>query len=236
MLQAAPTSEFLLAVLWLGHSHDGKTALPVGSGVVVHRDDDEYLVTALHVAKGCNFSPLIRRNGGWRVPSLEFVAMDKDIDIAVFKSLGNVRLSRLTPRYGLSNALIGTMGRAMGFPTTGKPEQDTEYIVEISEDPIPICALICSYANVSKDFPATSVAAGYINRGFSGGAVLFPTKNDWTIAGIITDRLSVPAGAVRIDKDGKPLNADERIYTQEPSGLIRYTNFHKVEQLIDNNQ
>jgi S1-C subfamily serine protease len=222
-----------MAVCWLGCITGDSAALPAGSGVVVHRGGNEYLVTALHVGEDCNFSPVIRRRGQWQVPSLEFVVRDEDTDIAIFRNVGTSRLSSLTPEYGLAHSIIGTVGRAVGFPTTGKPEEDTKYIVEMDGIPIPICAPICSYANMPLDHPQVSVAAGYINRGFSGGAVLFPTNDDWKIVGIITHRLSVPAYGVRADKDGKPVDRDERILIQEPSGLFRYTNFCVVEQLID---
>ena len=54
----APTSEFLAAILWLGGTSRSGDDVPIGSGVVVHHEDQEYLATALHVARSLRLSTL----------------------------------------------------------------------------------------------------------------------------------------------------------------------------------
>lgn len=47
----------------------------MGSGVVVHRGEHEFLVTALHVARQCRRQPLIRRGQRWNRVELELFAL-----------------------------------------------------------------------------------------------------------------------------------------------------------------
>lgn len=229
--QSAPTAAFLDTVAWLGHVNQKGETLPAGSGVCIHREGREYIATALHVAEACGFDPLVRRNQQWMRMELDCIATDDSADVAVFKNTRGVAPEESgpnLPRYGRSGILFGTVGRAMGFPTTGKPDEDTRYIAEMDGVPVPVCALVCSYSSVSPDLPSSSIAAGYINQGFSGGAILFPTSdNYWSIAGVITHRLGVWSMTTPLSKTSDPS------LVSEPSGLIRYANWSVVEALIE---
>ena len=221
--QSVPTVAFLDTVIWLGGDGGNGEILPAGSGVCIHLEGCEYIVTALHVAKDCWFDPLVRRGQRWRRMELKCIAKDDSADIAVFKNTrGEAPRNENEPnmpRYGGRGILFGAAGRAMGFPTTGDLHEDTLYIAEMDGVPVPVCALVCSYSSVSPESTSSSIAAGYINKGFSGGAILFPTNdNYWTIAGVITHRL----GVVSTPGD-----------TEEPSGLIQYTKWSWVEGLIN---
>ena len=76
MIARHPTAEILNPLLWLG-CNESNTAVPMGSGVVVNINDNQYLVTALHVIENCNLSPLIRFNGRWNSMDWRTVAVDK---------------------------------------------------------------------------------------------------------------------------------------------------------------
>ena len=174
--QSAPTAAFLDTVVWLGRVNQNGETLPAGSGVCVHREGREYIATALHVAELCGFDPLVRRNQRWMRMELECIASDDSADIAVFMNTRGVAPEEdrpNMPRYGSRGILFGTVGRAMGFPTTGNIHEDTRFIAEMDGVPVPVCALVCSYSSVSPELPSSSIAAGYINRGFSGGRYCF---------------------------------------------------------------
>ena len=80
-----PTAEILNPLLWLG-CNESNTAVPMGSGVVVNINDNQYLVTALHVIENCNLSPLIRFNGRWNSMDWRTVAVDKSNDVVVLQT------------------------------------------------------------------------------------------------------------------------------------------------------
>ena len=71
---------------------------------------------------------------------------------------------------------------------------------------------------------------GYVNSGFSGGAIVYSTtgkqKHRWSIAGIITKRGGVPK-RTGIDEDGK------RVVIMEPTGMVKFTRMERVLELID---
>ena len=85
MFSRPPDANVLNPILWLG-SGGSKQPSPVGSGVVAHVDDKEYLITALHVAKSCNFKPLLRSQGKWNSINWRTVATDRNYDIAVLET------------------------------------------------------------------------------------------------------------------------------------------------------
>ena len=64
MLPRPPQANVLNRLLWLGTT-GRDDAVPVGSGVIVFLNDNEYLVTAMHVAEVCEFRPLVRFRGQW---------------------------------------------------------------------------------------------------------------------------------------------------------------------------
>ena len=228
----APTSEFLLAVLWLGRAISDGVAVPVGSGVVVHHQDREYLATALHVAEPCGFQPLVRRYSQWFSCQWETVGIDREADVAVLKT-STAKLTNLTPRYGLEDVVLGRVGRAMGFPAISDP-QEISHVAEIEGAPVPLTTLVSSYLQ-----PATTAAprihytGGYVNAGFSGGAMLFSTSTGWTIAGIITHREGVTRSLLRRDTTSGKFEEDGDLAYSEPSGLIRYADIRIAIDIIE---
>ena len=229
------TSEFLLAVVWLGYVSDTGNGLPAGSGVVIHHENEEYLATALHVARDCNFQPLIRRSGAWTQAQWETVATNDDADVAILKTSSGT-LSRLTPKYGLGHVLVGGIGRAMGFPAI-TDVTEISHIAEIEGIPVPLTALVASYFQSSQGAaPDIHYAGGYINGGFSGGAMLFPTSSGWTISGIITHREGFSRRSVlRRNAATNIYEPDGEFAVNEPSGLIRFVGFRTITNLIEGN-
>ena len=228
----APTSEFLLAVQWLGCVTNNGSAVPAGSGVVVHLQDDEYLATALHVAQACQFQPLVRKNKQWASAQWETVGIDEKADVAVLRT-STARLSHLTPRYGLGRVLLGAVGRAMGFPALTDPKE-VSHIGDIEGAPMPLTTLVSAYFSPGTD-AGTGIhyAGGYVNAGFSGGAMLLPTTEGWTVGGIITHREGVIRNVYRRDPKTNRLNEDNELAISEPSGLIRFAGFNIVTDIIE---
>ena len=218
MNEIAPTTEFILSVFWLGHITDNGDANPIGSGVAIKHDGVEYLATALHVAKDCNFNPLIRRQRKWQAAKWETIGADESVDIAVLKTYPN-KLIRLQPRYGTGNVIIGGIGRAMGFPNINDPNELDRYAETPEGHPVPMAVLVSSYVTPRDDgIYGTNYTGGYINAGFSGGAMLFPTGDSWTIAGIITK---------------KGYTYTKGYPGLEHSGLIGYCDIDIVKKLIE---
>ena len=136
-------------------------------------------------------------------------------------------VSRL--RYGAEGTLLGAIGRAVGFPHGVE-----EHLTEWGGWPVPLQVPVTIYGGGGDE----KVTGGYINAGFSGGAVMAPTgprDTDWTIAGIITDRGHVLRRPV--DKDGEELVVrsieGEELWVREPNGLVYYTGMRRVFELID---
>ena len=227
----APTAEFIYAVLWLGTPINEGATMPVGTGVVVHWNGEEYLATALHVAKECRFQPHIRRAGHWWSPQWTTVGIDQTTDLAVLKT-AMAKLSNLTPRYGTEGVILGAIGRAMGFPAFGSA-RDIDHIAEIEGHPVPLTVLVSAYLNLPDD-PARPIhfTGGYINAGFSGGAMVFPANDGWTIAGIITHRAGLWRPVFRRKEETGEYIEDPALFVSEPSGMIRFTDFSEVERLI----
>ena len=228
----APTSEFLLAVQWLGCVTNKGSTVPAGSGVVVHHQGGEYLATALHVARVCGFQPLVRRNSQWSSTQWETVGIDESADVAVLKT-NKAKLSGLTPRYGFAHVLIGAVGRAMGFPALSDP-MEISYIGEIHSVPLPLTTLVSAYFRPGTDAGAgIHYVGGYINAGFSGGAMLLPTSEGWSIGGIITHREGVLRNVYHKNPGTGQLEKDEELVIGEPSGLIRFAGIGIVTDLIE---
>ncbi|MXY20275.1 MAG: trypsin-like peptidase domain-containing protein [Dehalococcoidia bacterium] len=227
-----PTSEFLLSVLWLGHAVSAGVAVPVGSGVAIRHQDQEYLATALHVAEPCGFQPLVRRYSEWASCQWETVGTDREADVAVLKT-STANLSPLTPRYGLGHVILGGVGRAMGFPAI-TDLREISHVAEIDGLPVPLTTLVSAYVR-----PETNAAArihytgGYVNAGFSGGAMLLPTSTGWTIAGIITHREGVIRNLLRKNTTTGELEEDSEFAYSEPSGLIRFADIGVVTDIIE---
>lgn len=224
MHHQALTSEIIFAVLWLGKASDDNTGVPVGSGVVVHHRGNEYLATAYHVSEACSFNPLIRHSNRWHRIKWNLVLADETRDLTVFKTVD--RLANITPKYGVANTVYGSLGRALGFPAFDN--QLLNHVNDFGEmdgHPLPITAVVSATVAIGTgDF---DYAGGYVNSGFSGGAIVFPTTDSsWTIAGIIIERGAV-IKEIGQDKQGQPL------FIVEPTGIVKFVRMSTVLELID---
>ena len=233
-----PTLDVLRPVLWLGTRRDDGTVVSVGSGVVLQVADRAYLATALHVANDCGLQPLIRFKGQWIAIGWTAVARDNGLDIAILKP-ENDRTRFALSRVALSRndggrIPLGSIGRALGFPVLVDP-RDTSHISQVDGGlPIPFNVLISHYGSTENP-RGVEYLGGYINSGFSGGAVVFPAYNDagigWKIMGIITHREGVLRE--RTDYDAKT-NERKKYWHGEPSGIVRYVSIKKVFDMVKN--
>ena len=85
MLPRRPEANILNPLLWLGHQKSD-TCFPAGSGVVANLNNNQYLVTALHVAEDCDFRPLVRFNDQWNSMDWRTVAIGRSYDIAILET------------------------------------------------------------------------------------------------------------------------------------------------------
>lgn len=224
MLPSNPnlTNEIILAVQWLGRIDNGG-ATPIGSGVVVRVADEEYLATAKHVADACHNNPVIRRNKKWNLVSWSLVATDPTLDISVLKPEAKL-LGIGGQDYNVMDVLYGTIGRALGFP-----EGAEQVITEMDGFPIPIATPIGVYGTSAAS--GIHVVGGYINAGFSGGAIVYPKMHRFAIVGIATHRLHITRSVDMLDPASGNLLG--RFNINEPSGLLQYTAMDEVLKLIE---
>lgn len=220
-----PTANVLNPILWLGCPQEGNI-VPAGTGVVIHLEDAEYLVTALHVAVPCGMNPFVRFNGKWNAVTWETVATSQTDDIAILRTDVILDDSRIPVRHGtVAGVIYGQIGYALGYPGVRRGrEHETDHIVEVGGRPIPIVALaIANFASTGK----ATYSSSYINAGFSGGAIVFPVgEDDWTIAGIISHFPTVPRPVYREGKE----TGD---YILQHTGLVGFTPFERIEELIE---
>lgn len=235
VMQSAPTAQFIQAVLWLGGVDDMGENVPVGSGVVVQHKGSEYLATALHVAKACTFEPAIRVKDDWLRTEWETVGIDETADVAVAKTPTKL-MPNLTPKYGTAGVIYGGIGRAVGFPALGDHREIGHISMTPEGSPIPLSVLVAAYFSDFKgEKKDVHYAGGYVNAGFSGGAMLFPADDGWTIAGIITHKDNV----MRDTLPSKSPNNGEAGHSHmfgESAGLIRYADYRVVERLIEESE
>ena len=228
----APTSEYLSAILWLGTLSNKGSVVPAGSGIVVHLHNQEYLATALHVAKACGYQPWVRRKSQWGSAQWETVGINQEADVAVLRA-SDARLSPQTPKYGLAGVLLGGVGRAMGFPAITDPEE-ISHVAEMNGRPLPLTTLVSAYLRPGTDAGSgIHYVGGYVNAGFSGGAMLLPTTEGWTIGGVITHKEGVTRNIYRRNAATGRFTEDRDLAFQEPSGLIRFAGFDVVTDLIE---
>lgn len=224
MHHQALTAEIIYAVLWLAEVRDDSTVVPAGSGVVVHHRGHEYLATAYHVAKVCDFDPLIRRMNEWQRSRWDLIVADEQRDLAVLRT--TAPLAPLTPTYGDANTRYGSLGRAMGFPAfDNRSLENLNTFADIDGHPLPVTAVVS--ATVASNEGEFQYAGGYVNSGFSGGAIVFPTEDSgWTIVGVITERGAV-LKEIGLDEQGHAK------YIIEPTGIVKFVRMETVLQLID---
>ena len=223
-----PTADVLNRVMWLG-APDASGGFPLGSGVVVHVGGVEYLMTAHHVARECNFEPLVRYNGRWNEHAWEVVVNDHPNDLVVLKAKDVTLDERAIPvRYGEVKGLVyGQIGYALGYP--GLSDDDTQNVTEANGRPIPLPALVLGTFYAGSD---EVKCAGYINGGFSGGAVVFPVGEAWTIAGMIASYPATLRPVLRKTAAGAYEEIPDQFY-EDHTGFVGYKRWSLIEQAID---
>ena len=182
----------------------------IGTGILLHHGGDEYVVTALHVARRCASEPLIDMHGGWIASSWQIIGEDEEADIAVLQRVGETdsEVGKLDARYGREGVFHGSISYAMGFPSVIPPiEWDR---IEGSWRPIPAVVLTV----MSLSLRDSHCVGGYLNYGFSGGPIVAWSGFYPTIVGVITEKAII----------------DE--YTGEHAGLMRITDISLVERII----
>ena len=219
------TGDVLNQVLWLGAQIPGTAPEAVGSGVIANLNGAQYLITALHVYRKCNAKPLVRFNAKWNQYDLKTIAIDADTDIAVLKSHVTLAGNYETVKFGEPGGLkYGQIGYALGFPGFNhSPGQGTSHIVEGNGRPLPI--VTPAMANYSAE--KILYCAGFVNAGFSGGAIVFPIEDKhWSIVGIITHFPTVKRPVLN---NGRETGE----YVLEHTGLVGFTNATSVVKLIE---
>ena len=223
-----PTADVLNRVLWLGAStRSGE--FPLGSGVIVDVGGVEYLVTAHHVAHECGFRPLVRYNKQWNKLDWELIVKDESNDLVVLKPKDlTLDAGRIPILYGeVKGLMYGQVGYALGYP--GLSGDDTRHVTEMNGRPIPIPALV-----IATFFAGSSeiCSAGYINAGFSGGAVVFPVEDKWTIAGMIVNYPTILRPVLR-KKYADHYDEEPDLYYQDHTGFIGYQRWPVIQHAID---
>ena len=222
-----PTANVLSRLLWLGDT----TNQVQGSGTLVSNDGAEYLVTALHVFDSCRGNPSVRYREEWHPLQWKVVAKDEGLDVIVLQSaqlpadLGD----RLPVLYGIpQGAIHAQIGYSLGFPgiIDSNNQLKTDHVMEIDGRPIPIAALLV--VNLSAE-PKVQYSASYINKGFSGGAIVYHVaeQNMWTIAGIITHFPVLPSPVYDKQRE-KTVNV-----ATEHTGLVGYVPMSAVLKMIE---
>ena len=120
----------------------------------------------------------------------------------------------------------------MGFPALTNPG-DISHIEEIEGMPVPLTALVSAYCRIGTNASSKiHYVGGYVNAGFSGGAMVFQTTEGWTIAGIVTHKESVQRSIYRRKPETGCFEEDDSLLYPEPSGLIRFADFKNITNLI----
>ena len=189
----------------------------VGTGVLLQYAGQEYMATALHVAESCDFNPLIGYGGDeWKPSTWKRIGTDEENDVAVLQRVGEEDAKIVTREpvaiYGKGAVAIGASGIAVGFP--GTLEGINWMIPRETLRPVPISVLISLYLT-SED---THYSGGYMNYGFSGGAIVVwdGRQSTSTIVGIITRK-----GQVR-----KKCRPDEH------AGLVGFADITVVDRIL----
>ena len=224
----ALTSETIYAVLWLACP-----SLKIsGSGVLIQHNEREYLATAHHVAEACNYSPWIRHNNSWGPVDWKKAINDKHRDITILQT--DERLIPFPAKYGMEGAYYSGIGRAVGFPNVSTGigmEERAALFGEVNGRPLPVTVLVSAMLGDLGNSPDTMYAGGFINSGFSGGAMVYPTnvdgKESWTIVGIIVEKGSLLVPTKYQDNKG------QKLIQSEPSGMIKFVPIDRVLEMID---
>lgn len=190
---------------------------PAGTGVILHYAGQEFVVTALHVAKQCDFNPLIDYKGDWTNSSWRTIGVSDDItDIAVLQRVGSSdsKIARLSARYGTTGTTFGAASVALGFPVAA-PESVEWSRRDDDQRPVPIGAPLTLYFAPGD----IQYSGGYLNHGFSGGPVVAWSGGNSTITGIITRKLVTKA------------TYDNKTRT-EHAGLVAFAAIEVAERIL----
>ena len=186
-------------------------------------------MTAHHVAKECDFKPSVRYNKQWNEHDWELIVKDEPNDLVVLKPKDVILDDRRIPvLYGEIEGLVyGQVGYALGYP--GLSDDDTKHVTETNGRPVPIPALV-----IATFFAGSSQinSAGYMNAGFSGGAVVFPVEEKWTIAGMIINYPAIPRPVLR--KTGEDRYEEQPdLYYMDHTGFVGYQRWSVIEHAIN---
>ena len=159
----------------------------VGTGVLLQYAGQEYMATALHVAESCDFNPLIEYGGEWRPSTWKLIGTDEENDAAVLQRVGveDARITTLEAMYGKGGSVFGAQAAALGFPDTVDGINWKRF--RCSLRPLPMTVPVSLYFSTGE----THYSGGYVNHGFSGGAIVAWNGTQPTIVGIITKKTRV---------------------------------------------
>ena len=184
----------------------------IGTGVLLQNNNQEYVVTALHVAQDCNFEPLIDVFGTWTPSTWKTIGTDEKNDIAVLQRVGaeDPNIGKLAALYGREGTVHGATAVAMGFPGTTEPITWTRMGEHFRPLPMLVPTLLYFGADDSH------YSGGYLNYGFSGGPIVAWTGSQAIITGIIT-------------KKANTLRPDGEI---EHAGLVGVSDIAVAERIV----
>ena len=235
-----PSAEVINPVVCLGEQRDGEVQ-PCGSGVLIRHDHTEYLCTALHVIEHGQLQPYVRYDSQWHKIDWQVVCTSEEYDIAVLKTQRILDPQQLAVVYGEPPGTVhGQVGYALGFPM-----QPVEELLEVGGKPMARVASVTINASApGRQGGCTKYALGYINAGFSGGAIALPRlpKKTWAILGIIIHVEAIER-PVYCKKD-KPEQASEpprvdlgpeqetEYYVLEHNGTIGYVPMEIIQTMI----
>lgn len=219
-----PTLENIFPVQWLGHGTSG----PAGSGVIFHAADQNYLVTAKHLLDTIATDPRIFQAHEWRLAKWNLVAEDASLDVAILAFHETEPPLFPTQKMGVAGTRYGDIGRALGFPASSE-----NLFSAYQGIPVPVPIPICAYVNPVSDI---QIAGGYLNAGYSGGAVLLPLDGahslDGThsLAGIITEKHNLMRPIVSAADE----SVQHDLLAVESTGIFQFTSMDAVLRLLGN--
>lgn len=174
--------------------------------MLISRSGQRYLVTAAHLVQKTDGNPLVQIKDEWVNVNWTLVGASEDADIAALIAADESRLpSAPSPHYADPPPLMHQPALALGFPG-GMPEPQLARSPR-GGYPIPIATPLTLYSNPGY----IKLAAGFINHGYSGGAIIARSGILPTIIGVIIEKSLLPdgqhAGLIRY----APISAAERI-------------------------
>ena len=183
-----PTTNILLRVLKI------KCDDSVGTGVVIFRDDNGFLVTAKHVIESAPSMTFYRQGDGWLPLQTSTIKCSENHDIAVLRLATNEGQPVLpVPDYeiGVSTAglVMGQQVMIVGYPL-GRELKESQHMN--FGRPLPLVKVgFLSNLPTKDDYLWLDA---HMNKGFSGSPVIFKSpsesdRNRLSICGIQTSML-----------------------------------------------